>query len=103
MPIPAKSRLLALRSPRLGPAIDNQTFEILVCDLNIAEPNEGFVIVTAMRKAQPQSIIVPLTGNPGFETTVEGIRQDVDDYFVKPADYEALISILEKRFCRMGE
>ncbi len=48
------------------------------------------MIVSAMRKAQPQIVIVPLTGYPGFESAVEGIRQDVDDYFVKPADYEAL-------------
>jgi len=50
-----------------------------------------------MRKAHPQSVIVLVTGYPGFESAVEGIRQDVDDYFVKPADYEALISTLEKR------
>jgi ActR/RegA family two-component response regulator len=78
-------------------SIESQAFEILVCDLNIAEPSDGFVVVSAMRKAHPQSVIVLLTGYPGFESAIEGIRHDVDDYFVKPADYEALISTLEKR------
>jgi ActR/RegA family two-component response regulator len=77
--------------------IESQVFDVLICDLNIAQPRDGFVIVTAMRKAHPQSVIVLLTGYPGFDTAVEGIRQDVDDYFVKPADYEVLISTLEKR------
>jgi two-component system response regulator HydG len=77
--------------------IENQVFDILVCDLNIAQPRDGFAIVTAMRRAQPHSVIVLLTGYPGFESAVEGIRQDVDDYFVKPVDYETLISTLEKR------
>ncbi len=41
-------------------------------------------------KLSPQSVIVLLTGYPGFVSAVEGIQQDVDDYFVKPADYETL-------------
>jgi two-component system response regulator HydG len=78
-------------------AIKNDHFDILVCDLNIAESGDGFTVVTAMRSAHPSAVIVLLTGYPGFESALEGIRQDLDDYFVKPADYEALISTLEKR------
>lgn len=78
-------------------AIESQAFDILVCDLNIADSGDGFTVARAMRKAQPSGVIVLLTGYPGFESAVQGIRQDVDDYFVKPADYEALIASLEKR------
>ncbi|HLV87887.1 MAG TPA: response regulator [Candidatus Sulfotelmatobacter sp.] len=77
--------------------IDEHQLDVLICDLNIADARDGFTVATAMRKAQPTSVIVLLTGYPGFETAVEGIRRQVDDYFVKPADYGALISALEKR------
>jgi YesN/AraC family two-component response regulator len=77
--------------------IEEHRLDVLICDLNIADARDGFTVVASMRKAQPTSVIVLLTGYPGFETAVEGIRQQVDDYFVKPADYDALISTLEKR------
>jgi ActR/RegA family two-component response regulator len=78
-------------------AIEEHRHDVLICDLNIVDAGDGFTVVTAMRKAEPTSVIVLLTGYPGFETAVEGIRQQVDDYFVKPADYDDLISTLEER------
>src|SRR5437868_1433253 len=71
--------------------------DILVCDLNIEKPGDGFEVVRAMRQIHPRSVIVLLTGYPGFDSAVEGIRQDIDDYFVKPVDYDALIKVLESR------
>jgi DNA-binding NtrC family response regulator len=77
--------------------INDGGLEILICDLNIAEPNDGFAVVTSMRKANPRSVIVILTGHPTFDSAVEGIRQEIDGYLVKPADYDALMEFLEKR------
>jgi len=77
--------------------IQNFTFDILISDLNIAEPGDGFHVVTAMRKAHPRAVIILLTGYPGLETAIEGIRQKVDDYVVKPVDYDRLIEILETK------
>jgi len=77
--------------------IQNFTFDILISDLNIAEPGDGFHVVTAMRKAHPRAVIILLTGYTGLETAIEGIRQNVDDYVVKPVDYDRLIEILETK------
>lgn len=77
-------------------AIANRRFDGLVSDLNINEPADGFKVVEAMRKAHPLAVIVLLTGYPAFETAIQGIHHDVDDYIVKPADYGALIATLEK-------
>jgi DNA-binding NtrC family response regulator len=78
-------------------AIDKQQFDILLCDLNLSEPSDGFGVVAAMRKAHPRSVIVLMTGYPAFETAVKGLRQQVDDYIVKPADYDTLIDTLDKK------
>ena len=77
--------------------IEDHQLDVLVCDLNIEKSGDGFTVVTAMRKALPTSVIVLLTGYPGFDTAVEGIRKQVDDYFVKPVDYDALLRALEER------
>jgi ActR/RegA family two-component response regulator len=77
--------------------LENDVFDALVCDLNLAQTGDGFTVVTAMREVHPRSVIVLLTGYPGFESAVAGIRQAVDDYLVKPADYDVLLRVLEER------
>jgi two-component system response regulator HydG len=77
--------------------IAKRKFELLVSDLNVSERNDGFKVVAAMRQSRPRSVIVLLTGYPAFESAVEGIHHEVDDYLVKPADYDALIETLEKK------
>ena len=38
-----------------------------------------------------------LTGYPAFESAVQAIHAEVDDYFVKPADLDSLISTIERK------
>ncbi len=66
--------------------INSSRFDVLLSDLNISEEGDGFRIVSAMRRLQPRCITVVLTGYPAFETAVQALRQQVDDYVVKPAD-----------------
>ena len=77
--------------------IRRDRFDVLLSDLNIAEEGDGFQVVGAMRKAQPRCVTVILTGYPAFESAVLGIRHQVDDYMVKPADLKTLISKLQKK------
>jgi DNA-binding NtrC family response regulator len=77
--------------------ISRSRFDVLLSDLNIGEEGDGFLVVSAMRRSQPKCVTVILTGYPGFETAVEGIRNQVDDYLTKPADLEALITSLNQK------
>jgi DNA-binding NtrC family response regulator len=83
-------------------AIGSREFDALVCDLNISAPGDGFEVVSAMRKAAPRSVIVLLTGYPAFESAVEGIHHQVDEYIVKPVDYDLLIDTLEQKLATPG-
>jgi len=77
--------------------IGNQTFDVLISDLNIGNPGDGFTVVSAMRRTQPDAITFILTGYPAFETALEAIRQQVDDYLVKPADIEELVGKIKSK------
>ena len=77
--------------------INSSRFDVLLSDLNISEEGDGFRIVSAMRRLQPRCVTVVLTGYPAFESAVQALRQQVDDYLVKPADLEALIGNLRER------
>jgi ActR/RegA family two-component response regulator len=75
--------------------IMSQKFDVLLSDLNIGNPGDGLTVVSAMRRTQPEAVTMILTGYPAFETALEAIRQQVDDYIVKPANIPALVNAIE--------
>jgi len=78
-------------------AMSAQNFDVLLTDLNIGQPGDGFTVVSAMRRTQPEVVTVILTGYPAFETALAAIRSQVDDYLVKPADPAELVATLQRK------
>ena len=77
--------------------ITTRRFDVLLSDLNIGEAGDGFTVVSAMRRTEPATATFILTGYPAFESALEAIRQQVDDYFVKPADIKSLAARIVAR------
>lgn len=80
--------------------MDHNKYDVLISDLNIEKPGDGFSIIAAMHTRQPKCANVILTGYPDFESALQAIRLGVADYFVKPVDIEALISAIKKERVR---
>ena len=80
--------------------INHRAFDVLLTDLNIGSPADGFILVSAMRRIQPGAATFILTGYPDFQTALEAIRKQVDDYFTKPADIPTLVSTLRAKVHR---
>ncbi len=78
-------------------AMNSQSFDVLLTDLNIGQPGDGFTVVSAMRRIQPDVLCMILTGYPAFETALQAIRDQVDDYIVKPADVVGLVENIRAR------
>ena len=76
--------------------IQEQAFDVLISDLNIGEPGDGFVVVSAMRRIQPDAVTIIITGFPAFETALQAIRSQVDDYLVKPTDADRLLEMIDQ-------
>jgi YesN/AraC family two-component response regulator len=66
--------------------ITEKSFDVLIADLNVGQAGDGFTVVSAMRRTQSQAVTFILTGYPAFETALEAIRLQVDDYITKPTD-----------------
>jgi ActR/RegA family two-component response regulator len=75
--------------------ISLQPFEVLLSDLNIGQPGDGFTVVSAMRRIQPQARTFILTGYPDFASALEAVRSQVDDYLVKPVNIPTLVKALK--------
>ena len=77
--------------------VSSHKFDVLLSDLNISAPRDGFVVVKAARAANPLCIAILLTGYPDFDSAVEGINCGIDGYLVKPTDIEKLLTILRQK------
>jgi ActR/RegA family two-component response regulator len=77
--------------------INAAQFDILITDLNIGEEGDGFLVASGMRHIQPNCAVFILTGYPGFETALQAIRSQVDDYLVKPVEVETLVTALREK------
>jgi ActR/RegA family two-component response regulator len=101
MPQILKSRgyqvTVAATVPEALAEIGKNKFDVLLSDLNIGHPADGFTVVSAMRRTQPDCINLILTGYPAFETALEAIRNHVDDYLTKPADIEYIFGVIEAK------
>jgi ActR/RegA family two-component response regulator len=94
---------IAASVPEAIEIMSQQKFDVLLTDLNIGAPADGFTLVSAMRRVQPNAATFILTGYPDFQTALEAIRKQVDDYFTKPADIPAMIATLRQKVRRPRE
>lgn len=77
--------------------IQENRFDVLICDLNIGRYGDGYEVSDAMRIANPHCLRIILTGYPDLSSAVEGIHHGIDDYITKPSDIDGLIaSVTEK-------
>ncbi len=77
--------------------ISHEKFDVLIADLNVGNAGDGFTVVSAMRRTQPAAVNFILTGYPAFETALEAIRQQVDDYLIKPTEIESLVQTIQSK------
>lgn len=72
-------------------------FSLLISDLNIGHPSDGFTVVSAMRRTQPDCVTLIVTGFPGFETALKALQTQVDDYLIKPVPAPTLLAVVEQK------
>ncbi|HTS07887.1 MAG TPA: response regulator [Candidatus Eisenbacteria bacterium] len=80
--------------------ITSEKFDALVADLNIGEAGDGFTIVSAMRRVQPQAVTLILTGYPAFQAALRAIHEQVDDFLVKPAEPKSVAEVIRQNLLR---
>lgn len=81
-------------------AITRYKFDVLISDLNIGRPGDGFTVVSAMRTHQPEALRFILTAYPAFESALEAIREEVHDYLVKPTETEVLVEKIRSKLSK---
>jgi YesN/AraC family two-component response regulator len=76
--------------------VSRNHFDVLISDLNISQAGDGFNVVSAMRRAQPDCVTVILTGYPGYESARKAIQYQVHHYLTKPTRPPELIAAINE-------
>jgi|SRR5580704_9920992 ActR/RegA family two-component response regulator len=77
--------------------VNSMHYDVLLCDLNIEKAGDGFVVIGAMRYAQPDCLGLVLTAYPSFENAMEALQHQVDEFFTKPTDVDALVKKIKAK------
>src|SRR6185312_11814600 len=75
----------------------NEKFDVLLCDLHMPRPGDGFVVIGAMRHCNPEAINVIYSGFPALHAAMADILLQADEVLVKPLVIPDLISMLDRR------
>jgi ActR/RegA family two-component response regulator len=87
----------AMSVPEALRQIATQTFDVLITDLHMPEAGDGFTVVTAMRRSQPEALTLVVSGFPDVQKAMAAILLQADEVLMKPFDVEQLADLIAKR------
>ncbi|MGA8151767.1 MAG: response regulator [Terriglobales bacterium] len=74
-----------------------QKFDVLVSDLHMPNPGDGFTVVSAMRHTQPDALTLLVSGYPDVQNAMAAILLDADEIIVKPFEMGRLTQLIRER------
>jgi DNA-binding response OmpR family regulator len=80
--------------------ITSESFDVLITDLHMPNPSDGFAVITAMRHIQPKALTLLVSGYPDVKSAMDAILLEADEIILKPFDTTALADLLNDKLGR---
>lgn len=84
---------------RVLEVLENEKYDIILLDMNYADGaengQEGLYWLREIKKQEPATIVVLLTGMDGADKAIEGLCKGASDFVIKPWHPEKLITNLK--------
>jgi len=77
--------------------IVTERFEVLMTDLHMPNPGDGFTVISAMRHSQPAALTMLLSGFPDVKSAMEAMVLEADEIVVKPVEIKQLAEMVRER------
>jgi ActR/RegA family two-component response regulator len=77
--------------------IATESFDVLITDLHMPNPSDGFAVVTAMRHSQPDALTLLVSGYPDVKRAMEAIFLEADEILVKPFEVGKLADLVREK------
>ena len=62
--------------------IATESFDVLLTDLHMPNPGDGFTVVTAMRHSQPDALTLLVSGYPDVQSAMAAILLEAEEVIV---------------------
>lgn len=77
--------------------ITSDSFDVLITDLHMPNPGDGFTVVTAMHHTQPNALTLLVSGYPDVQSAMAAILLEADEIIVKPFEIGKLADLLRDK------
>jgi DNA-binding response OmpR family regulator len=87
----------AANVPEALKLIATESFDVLITDLHMPHPGDGFTVVSAMRHSQPNALTMLVSGYPDVQSAMAAILLEADEIVVKPFEIGRLTDLVRER------
>jgi DNA-binding response OmpR family regulator len=77
--------------------IATESFDVLITDLHMPNPGDGFTVVSAMRHSQPNALTMLVSGFPDVQSAMAAILLEADEIVVKPFEIGRFIDLVREK------
>jgi DNA-binding response OmpR family regulator len=77
--------------------IATERFDVLISDLHMPDPGDGFTVVSAMRHSQPNALTMLVSGYPDVQSAMAAILLEADEIVVKPFEIARFTELVQER------
>jgi DNA-binding response OmpR family regulator len=77
--------------------IATESFDVLISDLHMPDPGDGFTVVSAMRHSQPNVLTMLVSGYPDVQSAMAAILLEADEIVVKPFEIGRFTDLVRER------
>ena len=77
--------------------IADERFDVLISDLHMPNPGDGFTVVSAMRHSQPSALTMLVSGYPDVQSAMAAILLEADEIVVKPFEIGQFTELVQER------
>jgi DNA-binding response OmpR family regulator len=77
--------------------ITTESFDVLITDLHMPNPSDGFAVITAMRHLQPKALTLLVSGYPDVKSAMDAILLEADEIIVKPFETKKLAELVNDK------
>ena len=80
--------------------IGSQTFDVLLTDLRMPDPDDGLIVVGAMRHANPKTVTLIFSAYPEMREAAASILLEADEVLEKPLLPDNLVKTITALLAR---
>jgi two-component system response regulator AtoC len=78
--------------------IRKNKIDIVLLDIRLKGKRDGIDLLKELKLAEPEIIILMLTGYGSIDSSVQAMKEGASDYILKPADNTKLLDAVNKQF-----